>query len=231
MVGPASAASPIRTAHRAARPSGSRPVVGSSRNSTAGRCTSTVAMSSRLRMPPEYVLACRLAAAASPNWSSSSATRRRRSLPRIPYRLPCMARFSCPVSWSTAPVCWLTEPITDRTLAGCLSTSMPATRAVPASGSDSVVRILTVVVLPAPLGPSSSLMLPATTENVSPSRARTSGLYVLRRPLASTRPAESSLIALCLLTVFCIERCFVHEHCLLQNTVHVKYAVSHDEGD
>ena len=39
--------------HSAARLVGSRPVVGSSRNSTCGRCTSASARSSRRRMPPE----------------------------------------------------------------------------------------------------------------------------------------------------------------------------------
>src|SRR6266700_3681497 len=116
------------------------------------------------------------AASASPNCSSSSPTRRRRFLPRIPYRLPCMVRFSWPVSWPTALVCWLTEPVTDRTRPGCLSTSMPATRALPSSGRDSVVRILTVVVLPAPFGPSSAYTLPAATEKVSPSSASTADL-------------------------------------------------------
>ncbi len=53
---------------------------------------------------------------------------------------------------------------------------MPATRALPSSGRDSVVRILTVVVLPAPFGPSSAYTLPAATEKVSPSSASTADL-------------------------------------------------------
>ena len=44
------------SAHIAARASGSSPVVGSSRNSTRGRCTRAAATSSRRRMPPEKVL-------------------------------------------------------------------------------------------------------------------------------------------------------------------------------
>ena len=40
------------TRQRSVRPCGSRPVVGSSRKSTAGRCTSAAARSRRRRMPP-----------------------------------------------------------------------------------------------------------------------------------------------------------------------------------
>ena len=83
-------------------------------------------------------------------------------------------------------MCWLTDPITDLTCPGRLSTSIPATRALPSSGRDSVVRILTAVVLPAPFGPSSAKMLPSATQKLRPSSARTSDLYVLRRPSAST---------------------------------------------
>ena len=43
------------TPHSSLRPCGSSPVVGSSRNSTGGRCTSAAARSSRRRIPPEYV--------------------------------------------------------------------------------------------------------------------------------------------------------------------------------
>ena len=73
----------------------------------------------------------------------------------------------------TAPLRWLTAPITDRTWPGCRSTSSPATAARPPSGLDRVVRIRTVVVLPAPFGPSRAKTLPAATEKLSPSRART----------------------------------------------------------
>src|SRR2546425_732324 len=51
---------------------------------------------------------------------------------------------------------------------------MPATRAVPASGGSSVVRMRTAVVLPAPLGPSRPRMLPWGTARSSPSSAVTS---------------------------------------------------------
>ena len=50
---------------------------------------------------------------------------------------------------------------------------MPATTARPPSGRDNVVRIRIVVVFPAPFGPSSANTLPAATEKLSPSSART----------------------------------------------------------
>ena len=54
---------------------GSRPVVGSSRNSTFGCPTRLAARSSRRCMPPEYVLVGRSAASVRPNCSSSSVAR------------------------------------------------------------------------------------------------------------------------------------------------------------
>ena len=48
---------------------------------------------------------------------------------------------------------------------------MPATRAEPASAVESVVRMRTAVVLPAPLGPSSPQTVPRGTSKPTPSRA------------------------------------------------------------
>lgn len=50
---------------------------------------------------------------------------------------------------------------------------MPATRASPESGRERVVRILMVVDLPAPLGPSRAKMDPLATVRFSPSSALT----------------------------------------------------------
>ncbi len=65
------------SAHMTARASGSSPVVGSSRNSTDGECSSPSATSSRRSMPPEYVFTCRFAASLSPKRSSISSARTR----------------------------------------------------------------------------------------------------------------------------------------------------------
>ena len=58
------------------------------------------------------------------------------------------------------------------------TTSKPATVARPASGLSSVARMRTVVVLPAPFGPSRPRTVPSSTVRSTPSRARTS---LLRR--------------------------------------------------
>src|SRR5687767_10263384 len=62
--------------------------------------------------------------------------------------------------------------------------SCPRTRAEPASGRSSVASIRIVVVLPAPLGPSTPYTVPLGTARSTPSTARTS-------PKALTRPSAS----------------------------------------
>ena len=61
-----------------------------------------------------------------------------------------------------------------RSVSASRTTSNPMTRAVPAVGISSVVSILTIVVLPAPLGPSKPNSSPAATSNERSSTARTS---------------------------------------------------------
>ena len=78
----------------------------------------------------------------------------------IAWNSPCRTRFSRPVASGSSPCFWATTPMARRTRIGSASTSMPATRALPLSGRDRVVRIRTVVDLPAPLGPSSPKMVP-----------------------------------------------------------------------
>ncbi len=147
-----SAASREISSHIAARTSGSRPVVGSSRKSTCGLWMRPIAMSSRRCIPPEYVRARRSAASVSPKRSKSSSTRSRSSRFGSRWISPCSTRFSRPVACGSMPARWPTTPIMRRTLPGSRRTSIPATRASPSSGRDRVVRILTVVDLPAPFG-------------------------------------------------------------------------------
>src|SRR3712207_4826203 len=71
------------------------------------------------------------------------------------------------------------------------TTSRPATRALPASGTRSVVRMRTVVVLPAPLGPSRPSTVPAGTSRSPPESAWTAPKD-LRRPLASMTGASAT---------------------------------------
>ena len=92
----------------------------------------------------------------------------------MPKTWPCSRRFSRPVASRSSPPAWETTPIDSRTWAGSRRMSWPATVAEPPSGWASVVRIFTVVDLPAPFGPSSPKTVPAGTEKVRPSSACTS---------------------------------------------------------
>src|SRR4051794_27035747 len=151
------------TAHSSSRARGSRPVVGSSRNSTSGPATSVAARSRRRRMPPEYVFVRRSAAAVSENSSSSSAARAFATFRPRWCRRPIMTRFSRPVISSSTVALWAARPRIRRTDCACVATSKPATVARPASGTDMPERIRTAVVLPAPFGPSRPQTVPRGT--------------------------------------------------------------------
>src|SRR5205823_8572366 len=92
-----------------------------------------------------------------------------------------MRRFSRPVRLSSTAAYWPARPMRARTAAGSRITSTPSTPARPASGRTVVVSTRTVVVLPAPLGPSSPSTVPAGTAKSIPSSATTSP-KCLRRP-------------------------------------------------
>src|SRR3954463_13878653 len=83
-----------------------------------------------------------------------------------------MTRFSSPLSSSSTASHWPASPICARSAGASETTSRPATRALPASGSSSVARMRTVVVLPAPLGPSTPSTVPGPTASSTPSSAR-----------------------------------------------------------
>ena len=104
-------------------------------------------------------------------------------------------RFSRPVSSSSTVAAWPVRPMLRRTAAGSARMSWPATRPVPAVGRVSVVIIRTVVVLPAPLGPSRPSTEPSGTTKDTPSTATVSP-KCLTRPSASI--AEERVMALTL---------------------------------
>src|SRR3954454_9665926 len=83
-----------------------------------------------------------------------------------------MTRFSSPVRCSSTAAYWPASPMRARSAGASETTSRPATRALPASGSSSVARMRTVVVLPAPLGPSTPSTVPGATASSTPSSAR-----------------------------------------------------------
>ena len=152
-VTPSSRASRSTSAHSALRLCGSRPVVGSSRKSTRGPCSSASARSRRRFMPPEYPPTLRPAASLSPTRSSSASPRVRHSAFDRPCRPPWRSMCSQPVRKSSSAASWSAAPMVRRISGPCVVTSRPATLARPPDGGSSVTSISTVVDLPAPFGP------------------------------------------------------------------------------
>ena len=133
-VAPSATSSRI-TSHMRSRLVGSSPVVGSSRNSTGGRVTRPAARSRRRRIPPEYPFMTRSAASVSSKRSRSSRARALASGRRSPLSSPTITRFCRPVSSSSRVASWAVTPIWRRTAPASTTTSRPATRAQPASGT------------------------------------------------------------------------------------------------
>ena len=118
------------------------------------------------------------------NRSSKSVTTRLASPEPSRLRSAISWRFSWPVSSSSTAANWPVTPMAARTALVSVATSCPATRAVPPSAFINVVSTLTVVVLPAPLGPSREKTVPASTSRSMPSRTILS-LYAFRSPEAA----------------------------------------------
>src|SRR5690625_3164644 len=89
--------------------------------------------------------------------------------------------FSLPVSSSSTDAYCPVSPIRPRTVTGSRRASWPATCTLPWSGWASVARIRTIVVLPAPFGPSTPRIAPVGTSRSTPSSA-------VVRPNRLTRP-------------------------------------------
>src|SRR5258707_4111494 len=125
--------------------------------------------------------------------SSSRGVLARRSAAGRCSRRPIRSRFSSPVSQlSTAETCPVT-PIAGRAAPASPRRSCPRTLAVAASAGIRVDRTFTVVVLPAPFGPSSAKTSPSPMLRSTPSRT-TFSPYALRRPLAETAVRVSCLV-------------------------------------
>ncbi len=98
--------------------------------------------------------------------SISCSTIARAAPRRWPRRRAISRRFSAAVRFlSSAANCPVSE-ITRRTRSASATTSCPAIRALPASGRSSVASIRTIVVLPAPFGPSSETTVPGLDAQV-----------------------------------------------------------------
>ena len=170
IVWPSAFSSP-RISHSASRLCGSRPAVGSSRNSTAGRWKIARATISRCAIPPDSAYTEAFAQRLRWNCSSSWSEIRRDSGAGIPNSRPWKYRFSHTVSCRSSVFCWETIPISCLASAGWAITSTVPTWALPAVGTTRVVSIPAVVVLPAPFGPSSPKISPASMLRSSPSTA------------------------------------------------------------
>src|SRR5579864_4104014 len=79
-----------------------------------------------------------------------------------------------------------------RTAMVSLTTSCPKTSASPESGGSKVTRILIVVVLPAPLGPSRPNISPDVMSKLTPSTATTS---LNRREITLARTADAGAVS------------------------------------
>src|SRR5579872_553491 len=200
------------------REAGSSPVVGSSRKSTVGECTSALARSSLRFIPPEYVFVRRSAASVSPtSWSSSDA-RVRAARPWIPYSPHCSSSSSRPVWTGSRPISCSATPIRRRTEAPSVATSKPATNARPEVGGSSVHSIRTVVVLPAPLGPRKPKTSPAETvrsipftASIPPPKLRHSSRASMAGPTALIAPLPCmNRTCVCMLTEDADERVPAH---------------------
>src|SRR5215469_12872534 len=95
--------------------------------------------------------------------------------------------FSAAVSSPSRLGSWNTMPKARRTSIGSLTGSWPATLSHPSLGLSTVVSILIVVVLPAPLGPRKPKMTPSGTANEAWSTAV--------KPLKRLTRSQASMIA------------------------------------
>ena len=105
-------------------------------------------------MPPEKFFSGLVAASVRSNSSSSSPALRLASARLRPSRREKITRFSVAVMSSSTEAYWPVTPTSERTAVGSRTTSWPKMRALPPSGRSRVASIRMVVVLPAPLGPS-----------------------------------------------------------------------------
>jgi hypothetical protein len=80
-----------------------------------------------------------------------------------------MRRFSFPVKYSSKAAYWPVKPIELLNFSASLTTSKPLISTFPLSGKSSVPRIWTVVVFPAPFGPSNARTVSLLTTKSMPS--------------------------------------------------------------
>src|SRR5262249_40097895 len=161
---------------------GSMPANGSSSSMNLGEITSARVISTRRRSPPEGVEAGDFASGVSPSSASSSRSRVRRPEPSRS-SVSRMAMMFCSTvsprkieaSCGRYPI-----PLRARMYIGSSVTSLPSSSTRPESGAVSPTTIENVVVLPAPLAPSSPTTSPESISTLTP-RTTVRPLYDLVR--------------------------------------------------
>mmetsp|Transcript_27002 Transcript_27002/g.89627 ORF Transcript_27002/g.89627 Transcript_27002/m.89627 type:complete len:238 (-) Transcript_27002:1832-2545(-) len=173
---------------------GSIPEVGSSKKQTGGRPKSAKHKDNFRFCPPDKPPARVLAFSMSPTCAIMSCALASTSWPGTPRRRAKMTKCSRTVSSSQSTSCCGQTPMRRRISASSVRRERPATVASPDVGATMPVSMLTVVVLPAPLCPSSAKIWPSyivssrfATATFMPPGVSNS----LRRPLASTMIPEA----------------------------------------
>ena len=156
----------VTRSHAASRACGSSPALGSSRKSTSGRPTTATASASRCRCPPDSRRTGVRANASRPSRCASAPTGSGSAC----IAATCRSTSSARAPVGRPPSCSIT-PTRGRSSARWRTGSRPSTRTEPASGTRRPPQHSTVVVLPAPFGPSTAVMRPAAAVKVSPSTA------------------------------------------------------------
>ncbi len=163
----------------------SRPVSGSSRISTCGSWISAPASASFWRMPREKPSTMSPVRSHRSSWRSSSSARGAATDGATSHRPATNSRYSSGRSLPYSSGSSGRNASTRLAAMGSAVMSCPRMRAVPASGRSSPATMRSVVVLPAPLGPSSAWNSP---RGITRSRRSTAGVP----PNCFTRPEISS---------------------------------------
>ena len=165
------------------------PAPTSSRKSTRGCSDNARAISSRLRSSRPRLPAGRPALSARPHSSSTSTSRRRSPLARLP-----TCTFCATVSRMNGRGTWLARATPARAMrwVGQALTETPSSSTSPESGRISPSSVLSRVLLPAPLGPMTPTTSPASIWRSRLSRAVTPpNLFVSPRASISGMVAQA----------------------------------------
>src|SRR4029079_14314923 len=160
--------------------------VGSSRKTTAGSWSRARAFASFCFLPLLKLPSTCARRSHSEKRRREDSVRSARVAASRPYSRPKKSRFAVADSFSYSPGVSVRIPTRERTSSGRSVTSRPSTQARPSVGAISAVSTRTVVVLPAPLGPSSPRTSPRFTSRSTPRLAHSSPK---RRP----RPVARSI--------------------------------------